>query len=41
MNHFWSSWHVHDKLMEFLKVDLSFWVRLGGLEIDFNHFQRF
>ena len=41
MNHFWSSCHVRDKFMEFLEVDLSFWVCLGDLEIDFDHFQRF
>ena len=40
MNHFWSLWHVHDKFMEFLENDLSFWVCLGGLDIDFDHFRR-
>ena len=41
MNHFWRLWHVLDKFMEFLEVDYFFWVCLGGLEIDFDHFQRF
>ena len=38
MNLFWSLWHVLDLSMEFLEVDYSFWVPLGSLEIDFNHF---
>ena len=39
MNHFWSLWHVQDELMEFLEVDLSFWIGLGGLEIFFIIFK--
>ena len=41
MNRFWSLCHVFDKFMEFSEVDLSFWVRLGCLEIEFDHFKRF
>ena len=41
MNPFWSLWHVLDQFMEFLEFHYSFWVRLGGLEIYFDHFEGF